>query len=471
VHDVYLRFCEAPVPPCPIQPPAEGRMWFAEVAEHDTTIWAQFGGVDPNADGIEINVRPTVFYPSQPGIDYITVRGFEMRNAATNWAPPTAEQPGLIGTHWSRGWIIENNVISHSACAGITLGKYGDAFDNATSYPAPGLSADYLNGTWAFNRTVERAAVNGWDRVGHHTVRNNHIMHCGQGGIVGSLGGVFSTITGNHIHHIHYQRLYKGYEQAGIKLHGSVDCTIAHNHIHHCALYGIWLDWLTQGTLLCGNLLHHHPDADILFEVNHGPFICANNICLSSTAIHNWSSGGAFVHNLIGGRVRRSSDGRETPVLKPHSVEVTGLHPIPNGDVRWYNNVFLSEVDMAPLNEHYLDSIADGNVHGHTAHHTEHEGHAVVMDSPPQWHLREASDGWFLDLEMSPAALASVPRKAVSSALLGRAVISVQAFAQPDGTPFRMDRDYFGNAHEPGNPVAGPFDLSGGKTFSISPLS
>jgi alpha-L-arabinofuranosidase len=38
------------------------------------------------------------------------VRGFTMRHAATPWAPPTAEQIGLIGTHWSKGWIIEDNV-------------------------------------------------------------------------------------------------------------------------------------------------------------------------------------------------------------------------------------------------------------------------------------------------------------------------------------------------------------------------
>ena len=38
------------------------------------------------------------------------MRGFTLEHAATNWAPPTAEQIGLIGTHWSKGWIIENNV-------------------------------------------------------------------------------------------------------------------------------------------------------------------------------------------------------------------------------------------------------------------------------------------------------------------------------------------------------------------------
>jgi len=67
-----------------------------------------------------------VFYPRETGRNFITVRGFTLEHAATNWAPPTAEQVGLIGTHWSKGWIIENNTISHSRCVGITLGKYGD---------------------------------------------------------------------------------------------------------------------------------------------------------------------------------------------------------------------------------------------------------------------------------------------------------------------------------------------------------
>ena len=90
-------------------------------------LWAQFKGVNPNAQRVEVNTRQTVFYPTKPGMNYITVRGFTLRNAATPWAPPTVEQIGLIGVHWSKGWIIENNDIAYSTCSGITLGKYGDA--------------------------------------------------------------------------------------------------------------------------------------------------------------------------------------------------------------------------------------------------------------------------------------------------------------------------------------------------------
>ena len=60
---------------------------------------------------------------SKTGINYITVRGFTLRHAATPWAPPTAEQIGLIGTHWSKGWIIENNMVSHSICSRHRAGQ------------------------------------------------------------------------------------------------------------------------------------------------------------------------------------------------------------------------------------------------------------------------------------------------------------------------------------------------------------
>ena len=83
----------------------------AEVGEQETTIWINCAKSNPNEETLEINVRPTVFYPKQTGINYITVRGFTMRHAATNWAPPTSEQVGLIGTNWSKGWIIEDNII------------------------------------------------------------------------------------------------------------------------------------------------------------------------------------------------------------------------------------------------------------------------------------------------------------------------------------------------------------------------
>lgn len=147
----------------------------------------------------------------------LTLVVFVLRQAATPWAPPTAEQVGVIGTHWSKGWIIEDNVISHSTCSGVALGKYGDQWDNTSANTAEG-----------YVKTIERALQNGWNRetIGHHVVRRNTISHCEQAGIVGSLGAAFSTVSENTIHDIHVRRLFSGAEMADIKFHAAIDSVI-----------------------------------------------------------------------------------------------------------------------------------------------------------------------------------------------------------------------------------------------------
>ncbi|MBR5108531.1 MAG: hypothetical protein IK098_10875 [Bacteroidales bacterium] len=113
------------------KPEASLLQWYAEVSDTETTLWANFGGADPNKELVEVNARPAVFFPELPGVNFITVKGFHLSQAAVNWAPPTAFQPGLVGPHWSKGWIIEDNVISNSKCSGISLGK--DRAGNARS--------------------------------------------------------------------------------------------------------------------------------------------------------------------------------------------------------------------------------------------------------------------------------------------------------------------------------------------------
>ena len=107
--------------------------------------------------------------------------------------------------------------------------------------------------------TINRALAKGWSkqRIGHHVVRNNHISHCEQAGIVGSLGAAFSTVTGNTIHDIHVQGLFTGAEMAGIKIHAAIDTEISRNHIFRTTR-GLWLDWMTQGTRVSGNLFHEN---------------------------------------------------------------------------------------------------------------------------------------------------------------------------------------------------------------------
>ncbi len=106
--------------------------WYTEQdPENDSTIiLANFRGYDPNKENVEISVRKNCFFPEEKGIGYITLSGFVIRQAATQWAPPTAFQEGMIGPHWSKGWIIEDCEISESKCCGISLGKYYQPYDD-----------------------------------------------------------------------------------------------------------------------------------------------------------------------------------------------------------------------------------------------------------------------------------------------------------------------------------------------------
>jgi alpha-N-arabinofuranosidase len=432
--------------------PTATPLWFGQVDEESTTIWAQFKGINPKEQRVEINVRRTVFYPEKPGINYLTVRGFTMRDAATPWAPPTAEQIGLIGTHWSKGWIIESNTISHSICSGIALGKYGDPWDNTSANTAEG-----------YVETIRRALTNGWNRetIGHHLVRDNDISHCEQTGIVGSLGAAFSTITGNNIHEIHVRRLFSGAEMAGIKFHGAIDVQISRNHIHGCCL-GLWLDWMAQGARVSRNLFNENGQ-DLFFEVDHGPILVDNNILLSARSFDSRSRGVAFVHDLLGGTVSVAPfDARQTPFHKPHSTELAGFHDNPRGDDRYYNNVFAQGGDLSQYDAAVLPVFMEGNLFLKGATPSKHETAPLVQSEfAPLLKLVEQSDGVYLEINFGPAWNTGRVRKIVTTKLLGRAIIPNASYEQPDGTPVCINTDYFGKPRDESNPAPGPFENPG----------
>jgi hypothetical protein len=310
-------------------------VWYAEVTPGTTTIWANFHDADPNTELVEINVRRSVFYPTEHHVDYITVRGFELCQAATPWAPPTADQPGLIGPNWAKGWVIEDNVIHDAKCVAVSLGKEASTGDN--NYTRRGDKPGYQYQL----ESVFSARQIGWDKehIGSHVVRRNTIYDCGQCAIAGHLGCVFSTIEDNHIHDIAVKREFYGHEIAGIKLHAAIDVEITHNRIHDCSL-GIWLDWQTQGTRVARNVLYGN-SRDLFVEVSHGPYVVDHNILASPVSIESFSQGGAYVGNLVCGTVGliRVMD-RATPYHRPHSTQVAGYAFIYGADDRWIGNVF-----------------------------------------------------------------------------------------------------------------------------------
>jgi len=439
--------------------------WFCESDEMNTYIYANFHGYNPNSELVEINVRRTCFYPDSTGCNYITIRGFRMSQAATQWAPPTAEQIGLIGTNWSKGWIIENNIISDSKCSGITLGKYGDKWDNTSSNSAEG-----------YVKTIERALQNGWNKenIGHHIVRNNTIFNCEQTGICGSLGAVFSQITNNHIYNIWTKRLFAGAEIAGIKIHASIDVLIKNNCIHNAGR-GIWMDWMAQGTRITGNICFNNTNDDLFCEVDHGPYLVDNNIFLSEIGFRDMSEGGAFVHNLVFGKITRAPDRRDTPYHKPHSTDVVGLKNIRGGDNRFYNNIFVAGYGEIPAgdsrtasrrtgygleiyNDAELPMQVNGNVYYKGAKPCNKETNFI--DQPahdPQIKLEEENGGMYLYITLDKS-FKTLRSTMVTTQLLGKAMIPDLAYENPDGSPLKIDTDYFGKKRNEKNPSAGPFE-------------
>ncbi|ADG73383.1 protein of unknown function DUF1565 [Cellulomonas flavigena DSM 20109] len=478
-----------PVP----DPDRTPRVWHAEVGADVTTITASFGDADPNAALTEINVRPTVFWPQDHHVDFITVRGFELCQAATQWAPPTANQPGLIGPNWARGWVIEHNDIHDATCSAVSLGKEASTGDNYATDRGDKPGYQYQL------ESVFSARQIGWDRehIGSHVVRDNHIHHCGQNAVVGHLGCVFSRIERNHIHDIANDRAFYGHEIAGIKLHAPIDVVIADNRIHDCSL-GIWLDWQTQGTRITRNVLWAN-SRDLFIEVSHGPYVVDHNVLTSPVSVENHSQGGAYVRNLLCGTVNlKQMLDRATPYHRAHSTDVAGYAIILTGDDRWIGNVFAGgDLDKAyhpdswgrigsqtgtaaydgfPTSlEQYLTEMGDrwdgdhnrfgsrvqpycsrGNVFAGGARPADVEVDPLVLDGTPRVEVVTQGDEVWLEVDV-PGADAAVLDALTGADLPPVRLVGLE-FEDVDGSPTAFDTDVAGeqlDGPHPAGPLAG----------------
>ena len=459
--------------------------WYAETDQETTVIYANFQDVNPNEELTEINVRKCCFYPEKTGLNYITVRGFEMAQAACPWTPPTADQPGLLGTNWSKGWIIESNKIHDAKCSGISIGKEASTGHNlcTRTHRKPGYQYQM--------EAVFRARQIGWSKetIGSHVIRNNEIYDCGQNGIVGHMGCVFSEIAHNHIYNIAVKHEYFGYEIGGIKLHAAIDVQIHHNNIHNCTL-GTWLDWQAQGTRVSKNLYYAN-DRDLMVEVTHGPYLVDNNIFASSYNFDNIAQGGAYLHNLCCGTMRREDVlDRSTPYHFPHTTEVAGTTVVYSGDDRIYQNVFLGgavtyteqslhgtegyDGHTNSLEEYISDVISRGNGDLEQFKHVKQpvyirgnaylkgakpygrEENTHVSDMDPAVRIVETDGKTYLELNVEKEML-EIPTEIYNSEKLGMPRITEAAYENPDGTPIVFDTDYLDQSRN-GQPAAGPIE-------------
>lgn len=505
-----LEACErGDVSPYSWNPEASRKKWYTcqDPERDETLIYANFGGDNPAEERIEITVRRECFLPRENGISWITVSGFNINKAATTWAPPAAYQDGMIGPHWAKGWIIEDCEIWGSKCAGISLGKYLDP-DNDHFFTRHHVKSP----TQMERDAVCRGQYHGWlkEKVGSHIVRRCNIHHCEQGGIIGRMGGVFSIIEDNHIHHINNMMELGGAEIAGIKMHAAIDVVIRRNHIHHCTM-GIWTDWEAQGTRITQNLLHDNQrpafaaqlpggmmSQDLFVEVGHGPTLIDNNVLLSDVSLRFATQGVALVHNLICGAFTCVGDGtgdRYTPYHIPHRTEVCGFMTILHGDDRFYNNIFIQKwpkdpvvlrsdsrdetfsenrkvgtfafdgyptyaewishfdmdsdlPDMAKLEPWHRSKLPvwmEGNAYlcGAEAAHQEKDGQ---FPEQKDLYVRLVEEQGALHLDTNLYDVLQPSCRMVNTEVLGKAFEPDEPYENPDGTPIRFDRDFFGRS-------------------------
>lgn len=495
-------------------------LWYTEQDGEETVLYANFHGKDPNKQKVEISVRRNCFMPDKTGVGYITVSGFLITKAATTWAPPAAYQDGMIGPHWSRGWIIEDCEVSNSRCCGISLGKYLDPENDMYFFHKKVKSPTQME-----RDAVCRGQYHGWlkEKVGGHIIRRCNVHHCEQTGIVGRMGGVFSTIEDCHIHHICTSQQLGGAETAGIKLHAAIDVTIRRNHIHNCIM-GVWLDWEAQGARISQNLMHDNcrPEGreqargamfstDVFIEVGHGPTLIDNNVLMSPVSITIPSEGIACVHNLILGGFSLINSGvdsvvngqrepRYTPYHIRHRTEVAGFMTILHGDDRIYNNLFIqaypiqdkerkpsdaeyqtvgtAPFDIFPTYEEWfapfvpgakpdmgalakvhfghLPVWVDGNAYFNGATVCKHEKHKLSDKRSKVTIVLEEKDGKYSLKTNVYTKLKDFKDGIICTETLGKAFEPEQRFENPDGTDIVFDRDYFGN-HRGTETIPGPF--------------
>jgi alpha-N-arabinofuranosidase len=403
--------------------------WYTTQSNGQTVISANFGGKDPNAALAEITVRPTVFFPSKGGlVSYVTLQGFTISQAATNWAPPDAMiQEGMIGSRGGSHWTVKNCTVRYSRNSGISFGN-------------------------ADGNSSER---------GHHLIEGNLIQRCGQAGVVGSRNPSYSHIVGNLIEDIDYLNEWFGWELGNIKVHNTADLVIEGNLLRQGKGHvpqGVWMDWANINTRFTRNIFVGF-DSVFLLEEDHGPMLFDNNIFVGGSTQEYSARGTVGAHNLyvnVSDTSNEADMSRSPGVFAPHTTNQTSVQIVQeNHDDQRFNNVYVTMGWSAPSapgckddNNLYLAGAKKG------ASSTDTHGKVDPLDPK----FAYVSDATGFSMSWDPGAtLDSLTVPLLTSDTFGVFQPVGMRVENADGSTITIDHDFFGAARPSGNPRVGPF--------------
>jgi hypothetical protein len=195
--------------------------------------------------------------------------------------------------------------------------------------------------------------------------------------------------------------------------------------------------------------------------------------------LRDWSEGGAYVHNLMTGRIiSRPEPRRSTPYHQAHSTALAGLDSTTGGDNRFYNNIFVGSggrpaagapADADPLrfgghglwlyDQREFPLETGGNVYLHGARpYYQEKGALRIPETDPGVQLAEQGERVYLRLNLG-ADVRKASTRLVTTELLGRAKVSGLPYENADGSPLDVDTDYLGKKRSAASPFAGEGQL------------
>lgn len=442
-----------------------------------TTIYANFGGMDPNdqANEVEINTRRQNFAPDVWGLKYITVDGFVMMNAG-NWYSSFPDQPeraqrGAISVYGGKGWVIQNNSVINARTIGVDIGLGSDMWASNESRG----SADKPEGGYRYRFAIDQ------EEYGHHTVQNNYFYRCGQSAIAGAFSWK-SKILYNRIDDTNWRQELDAAENGPIKVHYFNYGLIEGNYIRNFPNSNggaIWTDWGGQGIRITKNIVvnGHNP---FYAEAVYGPILVDNNIFIGTDNLRTLdSSGVVFANNLSynpqsnGATINIDGTGRNcywfqpgtmAPKLDQAKVDA-GADPkdqylhvtAPKMDFWWYNNI---------VNR----SIPDTNTSGYIKTHNKVNNTATTAMTNFAW---EAGDDVTVSFNLATAGL---KQNLATKAAVGKIMFPEKdrtTFVVGEEIPADVTTDFFGRPYAENAAVAGPFsDVKNGlNEYKVWPIA
>jgi alpha-L-arabinofuranosidase len=231
---------------------------------------------------------------------------------------------------------------------------------------------------------------------------------------------------------------------------------------------------MAQGTRVTSNLLHDNTQ-DLFMEVNHGPFLIDHNLLLSGNLARLVAGRRLCAQPDQLGQIEARTETRETPYFTPHTVADMRLSdikkdrlPLPQQPVRrrqWHGR-------LQHLGLHSAGQRQRLSGRRQPEHRRRRHGGQTGLQSRRESDRRSRRRMVARNGGRSRLALRAGP-PLVTTELLGTAVVPNAPFVQPDGTPYRLDRDYSRAARNAANPSPGPFEFTTDSTLRLKvwPLS